>query len=129
MDTLHPSKLFPLVITERFDAMKAFYADKLGAQITFDMEHYLQVRFGDSPHAPELAFMRAGIDRPVPTESFPGRGVLVSIQVEDADARARALVEAGLELAAPVSDKPWGWRSFMVKDPSGLVLDFFHPVA
>ena len=31
-----------------------------------------------------------------------------------------------LSVAGAPTDKPWGWRSYFVSDPNGVVLDFFH---
>jgi hypothetical protein len=32
----------------------------------------------------------------------------------------------GADVRVGVLDKPWGWRSFVVRDPNGVLLDFFH---
>lgn len=127
MNTLNPSKLFPLIVTERFDEMKAFYVDKLGAHLTFDLPNYLQVRFGEAVAAPELAFMRFGGPAPGPSAAFSGGGVVVSIPVENADAHADQLAQKGVSVSE-VEDRPWEWRSFYLVDPAGVVLDFFHPI-
>lgn len=127
----HPElqKLYPLVITDTFDATRAFYLERLGAQITFDMPNYLQVRFGEAASAPELAFMRAETEFTPPGGSFSGQGIVISVPVASADAHAQSLTDRGVKLAEPPTDRPWQWRSFHVRDPSGVVLDFFHPVA
>lgn len=117
--------LYPLIVVEDLDAVRQFYLDRLEAAEVFASPRYLQVRFGEG--GPELAFMRAGVTELDGTETpFSGRGVVVSIPVADADAHAAGVAERGIILASPPSDKPWQWRSFTVKDPSGLVLDFFH---
>ncbi len=36
---------------------------------------------------------------------------------------------SGGPITAEPSDKPWRWRSFLVTDPNGVMLDFFHPLA
>ena|SRR5438309_1223795 len=61
-----------------------------------------------------------------PHEAGPPRGAWIAIEVENADgayqnARGRGLaVEEGLE------DKPWGHRSFAVRDPDGLLVVLFQ---
>ncbi len=55
----------------------------------------------------------------------PPRGVTLVVEVDDVAARHRRAVEAGLEIAEPLTDQPWGHRSFVVRDPQGLALYFF----
>ena len=31
-----------------------------------------------------------------------------------------------VEVTAELGDRPWGWRSFVARDPNGVYLDFFH---
>lgn len=123
-----PVKLYPLIITETFDATREFYVDRLGSQITFDMPNYLQIRFGEPEAAPELAFMRAGIENAPPGAPFTGAGLVVSVPVESADAYAKTLPKRRIEILGPPEDRPWRWRSFHVQDPAGVILDFFHPL-
>lgn len=122
--------MLPLVFTEQFDATRTFYTDQLGATVVMeDGNNYLQVRFGSDEDRPELAFCP-----PLPKESPIGaqpvftQGLMVSIPVDDADAHRKKLVERGVDVPEP-TDKPWGWRSFLLRDPSGVTLDFFHVIA
>jgi catechol 2,3-dioxygenase-like lactoylglutathione lyase family enzyme len=114
---MNPNKLFPLVFSDKLTETRLYYTNKLGAKVVFDQENYLQLRFGEDDDGPEIAFM-------VPQTSellggvlpkFPGQGLLVSIPTDDAD-----------KIRVGVLDKPWGWRSFVVRDPNGVLLDFFH---
>ena len=40
--------------------------------------------------------------------------------------RLTALRDRGVTATSEPSLKPWGWRSFEVRDPNGVILDFFH---
>lgn len=125
----NPNKLFPLFITEDLAACKRFYIDGLGWTTTHEMDCYLQVRSGPED-GPELCFMTpqaAPALGPMPT--FPGQGVIVSVPVDDADAHHAKLRARGLSPLAEPSDKPWNWRSYVIRDPAGVVLDFFHVIA
>jgi catechol 2,3-dioxygenase-like lactoylglutathione lyase family enzyme len=124
------AKMVPLVFTEQFDATRAFYLEQLGVTTVMeDPNNYLQVRFGAHEDRPELAFCP-----PLPAESPLGaqpafsEGLVVSIPVDDADAHRKDLIERGLDVAEP-TDKPWGWRSFLLRDPAGVTLDFYHVIA
>lgn len=128
MKPQNPNKLFPLFLTSRFAETKRFYMDKLGFTLTFDRPVYLQVRSGDED-GPELCFMLPnafpdGVTRP----EFGGQGVIVSIPTPDADTKYRELLAKDIKPLTEPSDKPWGWRSFLVADPNGIVLDFFHVI-
>lgn len=124
----NPRKLFPLILTEDLDATRRFYVDKLGWTATHDLDAYLQVRLHEDPESPELAFMLPGPQGPCDEArvAFAGRGVMVSVPVADADAHHGEVRAAGLEPTSAPSVKPWGWRSYALVDPNGVVLDFFH---
>lgn len=127
----NPTILFPLIVTEKLDETRAYYRDVLGAETVSDMEGYFQVRFGEGESAPQLAFMgpRESKELGGRLEAFSGRGVIVSIPTPDADKHHAALRDRKARILHTPTDKPWGWRSFPVRDPSGVVLDFFHAVA
>jgi uncharacterized glyoxalase superfamily protein PhnB len=122
----NPNKLYPMILTSRLEETKKFYSEVLGAKVIFDLPTYLQVGWGNED-GPELAFMKPdafpdGHARP----AFDGRGVFMSIPTTSADDFSKEVQKRGAEILAPVSDKPWGWRSFLTQDPNGVVLDFFH---
>ncbi len=118
----NPTKLFPLVVTKDLDRTRRCY-EALGFDISVDMPDYLQFRYGSDDSAPEIAFMREGSG---PHPAFGGQGLIVSIPTEDADEKHAAASQADVDVVGEPADRPWGWRSFHVKDPSGVVLDFFH---
>lgn len=123
----NPRKLFPMFITPDLAETKAFYVDKLGWRATYDTDGYLQVR-RDAKDGPELCFMSpAATGDALPR--FEGKGVLVSVPVTNADEHHAFVVERGVEPITKPDLKPWGWRSYNVADPNGVVLDFFHVAA
>lgn len=58
----------------------------------------------------------------------PPSGVRVAVEIGDADAFYERVLSAGVEIVDPVGDRPWGHRTFEIRDPSGLPLVFFTPV-
>lgn len=114
---------YPMVFTTKLDEVRAFYLDVLGCEATIDVPgRYLQVRLTTGEGAPELGFMIVEEGAP----NYTSGGFLLSVPVGDADAVQAALEKAGVPIAMPVEDKPWGWRSVYVVDPAGVTLDFFH---
>lgn len=45
--------------------------------------------------------------------------------VDDVDKEYRRIVSQGIIVNSPPTDKPWGVRSFFVKDPDGNTVSFF----
>jgi len=115
------NKLFPLVATDKFTETRAFYRDRLQLEFSYEMDAYFQVRFSDAS-GPELAFMTVESGE---VGLFRG-GLVISIPTPNADRTAAAMEAKGIPLTKPVTDKPWGWRSFVITDPAGVRLDFFH---
>ncbi|HSC85918.1 MAG TPA: VOC family protein [Polyangiaceae bacterium] len=122
-------KLYPLIITQRLAETRRFYRDLAGFSVVIDRDEYLQLRSEADEQAPELCFMTPAAMAATPLPPFAGQGLIVSIPTASADRKAASLREAGARDVGEVSDKPWGWRSFVVPDPNGVLLDFFHPLA
>jgi uncharacterized glyoxalase superfamily protein PhnB len=124
----HPD-MVPLITTDALDDVRTFYVDRLAATPTIEMDTYVQLRFGETEHTRELAFMAPDPPGgPLAGQSTFTGGLIVSVSVDDADKYHEVLVGRGVNAPAP-TDKPWGWRSFMVTDPAGVVVDFFHEIA
>lgn len=127
---MNPSKLFPLVITDKLAETKAFYTQTAGFEITIEQGEYLQVRHGHDPASPELAFMAPCTEGPLgELPRFEGKGLIVSVPTANADEKHAAIAKRGGRGMSEPTDKPWGWRSFAIADPNGVVLDFFHEAA
>ncbi len=123
MTPQNPDKLFPLYITDDLERLRAFYVDRSGWTLSHQSPDYLQVQYRGGP---ELCFMTTRAAAPLP--AYGGQGAVVSVPTPDCDALWEALQKAKLEPLTPPSDKPWGWRSFHIQDPCGVVLDYFHVI-
>jgi catechol 2,3-dioxygenase-like lactoylglutathione lyase family enzyme len=53
--------------------------------------------------------------------------VRLCVEVDDSDAVARRLVEAGAQSVAPAATTPWGDRNARVQTPDGMQLTLFTP--
>ena len=47
-----------MFLTDKLEETKVFYRDKLDFEVVFDLDSYLQVRYGQGEVAPDLCFMR-----------------------------------------------------------------------
>ncbi len=57
-----------------------------------------------------------------------GRGMYVYVSVGDVDAKYEELIGIGLKPVTQPRDWPWGNREFILKDPDGYKLCFWHLV-
>jgi catechol 2,3-dioxygenase-like lactoylglutathione lyase family enzyme len=119
-----PNRLFPLIVTDRLAQVRAFYTETLGYKLSIDTPDYFQVQFG-SAEAPELCFIEKKPEGPF-AQTFGGGGVVVSIPTPNADQAHGAWSKKKVPMLSAPTDMPYGWRSFALKDPAGVVLDFFH---
>lgn len=128
MNSPNPNKLFPLFVTPNLEQTKQFYTRVAGFTTSVDTPEYLQVA-SNGKDGPELCFMKPdAMGGPAPQPAFQGAGVIVSVPTDNADKKHASILEAGTKPDTSPSNKPWGWRSFFVRDPNGIVLDFFHVV-
>ncbi|HZO50761.1 MAG TPA: VOC family protein [Gaiellaceae bacterium] len=116
------SEVRVLVGARDYDASTRFYRDLLGLPVQEEW------------HAPDgrgtLFSVGAAVIEVI--ESSPHhpaeepRGVAVAIEVEDADALHQRVAAAGVTPTESLGDRPWGHRSFQIRDPAGLALTFFQ---
>ncbi len=67
-------------------------------------------------------------DRPPGPDVFSGKGMLLTLQVADAAAEFERVKRAGVAIAYPLHDEPWGQRRFAVHDPSGTWVDVIQQI-
>lgn len=120
------NKVFPLIVTAQLTETKTYYVERLGAEVVLETPGYLQLRLGSGA---ELCFMppEPKSELGIALRPFAGAGVIFSIAIGDPDRCHARFAALGAQILSPPSDKPWGWRSFTVADPNGVVLDFFEP--
>jgi uncharacterized glyoxalase superfamily protein PhnB len=53
----------------------------------------------------------------------------ITVEVADVDAVHATVVERGSEITYPLRDEDWGVRRFMLRDPSGTVVNVVSHVA
>ncbi len=68
-----------------------------------------------SPTNPSVQLTVIGNDDP----AAPG----ISVEVDNVDAVHDRAIERGLEIAYPLRDEEWGVRRFMLREPSGTVVN------
>ena len=117
-------KTMPIICTEKLDDVRDFYTRHFDFKVTFDCpEKYLGLRAKKNAEM-EIAF--AG-----PSDCggpYGGQGATLCFEVDDVDAEHARLSAAGLTIAPPLQDNPWGDRSFGTVDPAGVSVYVYRPI-
>ena len=113
--------------TKNYDAMVSFYRDGLGMKITEQWDEPgnrgTLLAFGGKVENTVIEVIELG------NEVVPGEkpvNVVLSIEVDNADAWHDELVEREIPIARGLEDAPWGHRSFGIDDPDGFRIWYYH---
>ena len=102
----------PNINSTRTAETRDFFVEVLGFEVAMDMGWIVTVA---SPTTPAVQVSIVGGDDP----AAPG----ISVEVDDVDAVHARAVENGLEIAYDLRDEEWGVRRFMVREPSGTMVN------
>jgi catechol 2,3-dioxygenase-like lactoylglutathione lyase family enzyme len=106
------SRAVPNIRSGRPDETRDFFVNLLGFDVVMDLGWVVTVA---SPTNPSAQVTIIGNDDP----AAPG----ISVEVGDVDAVHAKAVEHGFEIAYPPRDEDWGVRRFMLREPSGTVVN------
>ena len=106
------SRAVPNIRSDRLAETRDFFVSLLGFEVAMDMGWIATVA---SPANPSVQVSIVGNDDP----AAPG----ISVEVADVDAVHARAVDQGLEIAYPLRDEDWGVRRFMLREPSGTVVN------
>lgn len=115
------NSLFPVISATDVGATRDFYTHLFDLRVVYDSGWYVQLQ-STSPNTQLGIVASDHASVPEAYRALP-RGVLVSLEVDDASAlyeRARGL---GLRIAYELRDEVFGQRHFMTVDPTGLLVD------
>ena len=107
----------PNIRSERPAETRDFFVDLLGFEVAMDMGWVVTVA---SPTNPSVQVTIVGGD----DMAAPG----ISVEVTDVDAIHAKAAERGLEIVYPLRDEEWGVRRFMLRDPSGTIVNVLSHV-
>ena len=92
-------------------------------QLVYESDWYIELLSPD---------MAVGISFTLPQreagEYYNGRGIILSMEVEDVDGEHSRLKAAGLRILQDIQEKPWGERSFVMDDPNGIHLYIYKSI-
>ena len=102
----------PNLKTDRPEETREFFVELFGFDVAMDGGWVLTLASPDNPSAQVTIVSN---DDP----AAPG----ISVEVDDVDAVHAQAVQQGVEIAYPLRDEDWGVRRFMVREPSGTMVN------
>ncbi|WP_452222823.1 VOC family protein [Lacinutrix chionoecetis] len=116
-------KLNAGIITEKLRETKKFYTEVLDFGVSFENEFYLLLHTPNQ--SAEFSFLQPNhpSQNPIFQSAFNGKGVYLTIEVENVDKVYKKLKDKGVQLEIEIKDEPWGDRHFAIKDPNGIGID------
>ena len=106
------SRAVPNIKTERPAETRDFFVELLGFEVAMDLGWVLTLASPANPSAQVTIITNDDM-------SAPG----ISVGVDDVDAVHAKAVEQGFEIVYPIRDEEWGVRRFMLREPSGTVVN------
>jgi uncharacterized glyoxalase superfamily protein PhnB len=106
------SRAVPNIKSDRPADTRDFFVDLLGFEVAMDLGWVTTVA---SPTNPSAQVTIISNDDP----AAPG----ISVGVADVDAVHARAVDQGLEIVYSLRDEEWGVRRFMLREPSGTVVN------
>jgi catechol 2,3-dioxygenase-like lactoylglutathione lyase family enzyme len=119
------TSFYPVLMSPDVGAAADFYRRTFRFETVFEADWYVSLRRGTF----ELALLDPS--HPTVPASFgrPVQGLLLNLEVDDADAEHRRLVdEHGLEPVLTLRDEDFGQRHFIVEAPDGVLVDVIQPI-
>jgi uncharacterized glyoxalase superfamily protein PhnB len=106
------NRAVPNIRSDRPGETRDFFVSLLGFEVAMDLDWVATVA---SPTNASAQVTIVGND----DQAAPG----ISVEVADVDAVYAKAVEQGFEIAYPLRDEEWGVRRFMLREPSGTMVN------
>jgi catechol 2,3-dioxygenase-like lactoylglutathione lyase family enzyme len=106
------ARAVPNIRSDNPGETRDFFTQLLGFEVAMDLGWVVTLA---SPTDPRAQVTIISNDDP----AAPG----ISVEVDDVDAIHAKAVERGLEIAYPLRDEEWGVRRFMLREPSGTIVN------
>lgn len=116
-------KLNAGIVTSKLKESKNFYSKYLGFGVTFENEFYLLMHTPDKTGEISFLLPNHPSQQKIFHEPFNGKGMYLTIEVEDVDKIYKKVKKTRLEMKIELRDEPWGDRHFAIQDPNGINID------
>ena len=109
-----------IVYCVKWKETAAFYKTKLRLKITAEFDWFVEFKLNETARLSIADVTRTSL------ETCAGKGITITMEVEDINACHMFLEKAGLHPPA-IRDHIWGARVFYIFDPEGNRLEFWSP--
>lgn len=106
------SRAVPNIKSDRPAETREFFVELLGFEVAMDIGWVVTLA------APDNRSVQVNI---IANDDMAAPGI--SVEVPDVDAVHARAVERGLEIAYSLRDEAWGVRRFMLREPSGTLVN------
>lgn len=123
--------LYPLITTPALFEAREFYQTNFGFTVLFEASWfvYLSGPGTGGTRGATLAFMHPDHpSNPPGPETFNGLGMILTVEVDDAQAVCQRISEKRAPVVHPLTDEKWGQRRFMIRDPAGVLVDVVEQI-
>lgn len=125
---VHIKDLYSIIVTDKREECRDFYVRWFDFEVVFEASWFVYLA-AKGDHAFGIAFMAPDHpSQPPGPERFNGKGMFITMQVEDARAEFERLRAGGLPIAYSLHDEAWGQRRFAMYDPSGTWVDIIEQI-
>ncbi|MEM6730841.1 MAG: VOC family protein [Myxococcota bacterium] len=114
--------LFPDICSDDLIACRDFYRSLFGFEIVYEIDWYVQMKHPEND-ALQIAFVRRDHPSVPKGDQATARGVVVTLETDAVDPVYERATDLGFEPVLTLRDEEWGQRHFMLRDPSGLLVD------
>ena len=111
------------IITAKLGETKEFYTTVLGFTVKFENEWFILLQTPDGEDM--ISFLQPGhpSQQPVFQAAFPGKGVYLTIEMEDVDEVYEKIKKKRIPIEVELRNETWGDRHFTIVDPNGIGVD------
>lgn len=119
-------RLFTNICTKDLKASKSFYTKLLDLEVTYDSDWFVQL---GSPTDSKLEFGLIQYDHELVPNTYRNtpNGMYITFVVPDVDASFKIALKMGAEIIQEPRNEFYGQRRFLVKEPSGCLVDICSP--
>lgn len=116
-------KLNAGIITQKLKETKDFYTKTLNFEVVFENEFYLLLQTPGGSDQLSFLLPEHPTQKPIFQSAFAGKGVYLTIEVENVDAEYKRLTSLKIPIEIELRNEEWGDRHFAIKDPNGIGID------
>lgn len=119
---------YPLFTVSHLRESREFFVRYLGMHVLFEASWIVMLSHTETA-AISLGLMSSDHPSSPPgPETFDARGMILTLQTDDAQALFDSLAAEAARITHPLTDAPWGQRRFMLTEPSGIVVDVVQQI-